>query len=342
MIAALDLATLDVRARGLGVRLFPRSELQQMAGASNVADLARELERSGRLAVPVGRPYDVASIESAIRHTAARHMYVLSTWAGSGAVLDVFYADQDRLSLRALMRGALQAAPSAARLAGLLATPRLPERALVTLARQPTPGHVAAQLVLLRHPDAERLSGLASRAQPVLLDLERCLVRGFAERSLAAARAGDHNLREFVRTRIDVCNMQMALAFAGGPRDAEPKALFIEGGAALPRSSFIEVCGAASAPDAGFRMERALARTPLKEVARTAGGDPVRLESAALRRALAQQRRVGHTDPLGSAPLVFFLLRLQAQSADLQRLAWGASLGAPSEALRAGLVTPWS
>lgn len=342
MMRALDLPTLDVRARGLGARLFRRSELEAMAGAPDVLALARALDRGGRLLEPIGASPSVAAVESAVRHTAARHLRVLSAWAGPGAALDVFYADQDRRSLRAVLRGALQAAPSEDRLAGLMPTPLLPERALASLAHQPTPALVAAQLVLLHHPQAALLSDLATRAQPVLLDLERALVRGFAERSVAAARAGDRNLREVARSRIDVCNAQMALAFAAGPRDAPPGTLFTDGGRSLSRAAFLDACAATSPVDAADRLRRALPGTTLLEVLRTAGIDPVRLETVALQHAMTAQRRTARLDPLGSAPLVSFLLHLQAQSADLRRLAWGASLGAPADAVRAGLVTPWT
>jgi vacuolar-type H+-ATPase subunit C/Vma6 len=342
MIGPLDLPTLDARARGLCTRLLTRSELEEMAGAPSVATLARELERGGRWATPIGRPPTAAAIESAVRHAAAGHLKILSTWAGAGPALDVFFADIDRRSLRALIRGALQAAPAEARLAGLLPSPRLPERALTTLARQPTPAKVAAQLVLLGYPGADRLLALATRTQPELFDLERALVRGFAERSLVAARSGDRNLRDVVRARIDVCNVQMALTFTAGPRDVEPGTLFTDGGASLSRSAFLTACAAASAADAGLQMERTLAGPPLRDLVRAAGGDPVRLESAAFEHALADQRREARRDPLGSAPLVFFLLRLQAQSADLQRLAWSACLRAPAELVRSRLVTPWS
>jgi hypothetical protein len=313
-----------------------------LAGVPDVAGLSRALEQSGRLVLPVGRPPTAAGIEAAVRHTAARLLRVLSAWAGSGAVLDVFFADQDRRSLRAIFRGALQATPSEARLAALVPTPRLPERALALLARQPTPAQVNAQLVLLGHPDAQRLSKVAATAHPVLLDLEVALVQGFAERSLAAAGAGDRNLRDVTRTGIDVCNMQMVLAFAPGPHDVAPASLFTSGGKALPLAAFLEACAAGSAVEAGSRLQRILAATSLGGVARAAGHDPVRLESAALGHLLADQRRAERIAPLGSAPLVSFLLRLQAQSADLQRLAWGASLGVPAELLRAALVTPWS
>jgi vacuolar-type H+-ATPase subunit C/Vma6 len=342
MTPRLDLSTIDARAAGLRARLFGRAELEAMAGAPSIAAFARELELAGRLLEPIERPASTATVEAAIRHTAARHLRVLARWAGPGAALDVFYADQDRRSLRALMRGALQAAPSEERLAGLLPTPRLPERALTLLSRQPTPARVAAQLVLLQHPDAGRLATLTARAHPVLLDLERALVSGFAERSLAAARAGDRNLRAVARERIDVCNLEMALTFASGPRDVDPSALFTDGGAALSRAGFVEACRAPSVADATLRLEHALAGSPLQRIVRSAGGAPARLERLTLEQALGAQRQVARLDPLGSAPLVLFLLRLQAQSADLRRLAWGATLGAPAETLRSELVTPWS
>jgi vacuolar-type H+-ATPase subunit C/Vma6 len=342
MIGALDLPTLVARARGLSTRLFTRAELEEMAGATSVVTLAHELERRGRWATPIGRPVTAATIESAARHAAAAHLRVLSAWAGAGPALDVFYADVDRRSLRALIRGALQAAPSEARLAGLLPTPRLPERALTGLARQPTPAKVAAQLVLLQYPGAERLLSLAAKTQPVIFDLERWMVGAFAERSLGAARRGDRNLRDVVGARIDVCNVQMALELTAGPRDAEAETLFTDGGAAVSRAAFLTACAATSAADATLGVERALAGAPLRGVVHAAGGDPVRLEAAALEHALAGQRREARLDPLGSAPLVLFLLRVQAQSTDLQRLAWSACLGAPADLVRSKLVTPWS
>ncbi len=340
---ALDLPTLDARAAGLRAKLLRRSELEAIAGAPSVAAFARELEQTSRLLDPIERPVTVASVEAAVRHTAARHLRVLSTWAGPGSALDVFYADQDRRSLRALIRGALQGAPSDDRLAGLLPTPRLPERALTTLARQPTPSRVVAQLVLLHHPDASSLSALtAASAHPLLLDLERVLARGFAARSLAAARAGDRNLRAIVRDRIDVGNVQMALAFAAGPHDVEAASLFTDGGAAVTRAAFVLACAAMTSGDAGLRLERALEGKPLAVLLRSTAGDPARVEVQAFRHELVAKRRIAGLDPLGRARLLLFLFRLQAQSADLRRLAWTAALGAPADLVRAELVTPWS
>lgn len=342
MTAGFDLTALVARARGLRTRLVARGVLDELADASDVQSLARGLARQGPWLEPVEQPVTWGRVEAAVRRTAARHLRVLATWARACPLLDIFYADQDRRSLRALLRGALEGASVDERLAGLLATPRLPERLLEVLARQPTAARVVAQLVLARHPDAAMLTPVATRAHPAVLEVEHALVAAFADRSVAAARSGDENLRQFVRTRVDVCNMQMALSVAGRPRDVAPDMQFTDGGAALDRRAFASACDAPSAGEASERMRRALAGTALQELASLAGGDPVRLEDVATRRALEHQRRQERLDPLGSAPLVSFLLRLQAQTMDIQRLVGGVTLGAPASVIRAALVTPWS
>jgi vacuolar-type H+-ATPase subunit C/Vma6 len=337
-----DFLAADARARGLGLRLFRRAELDRLAGAPDVSSLVRTLGRSPQLAQPIEEPATVARIELAIRQTAARHLALLGKWDGAMPALTVFYAAQDRRALRAMLRGAIQGAPSDARLGGLLPTPDLPERALVLLARQPSPSKIAAHLVVLRHPYAERLSPVCVAAHPALLDLELALVRAFADRIGAAARQGDANLVAFARERIDVCNLQLALLFVAGPRDVDGSTCFVEGGRWLERRDFALACAEETRGAAGARLGRALAGSPLSSLDPSSEGDPARLEHAALVSALARQRAVARVDPLGSAPLLGFLLRLEAQSLDLLRVAWGASLGAPAELVRPELATPWN
>ena len=335
-----DLATLAARARGLGTHLLRRSELEELAGL-DLRSLAGALARSGRFE-PIAEPATAGAIEAAVRRTAARRLRVLSTWAGSAPALDVFYADQDRHIVRSMLRGAIEGAPTERRAAGLLPTPLLPERAIVELSRQPTPARVAAHLVVLRHPEADRLFAIASRAQPALFDLELALSHGFAARIAASARAGDRNLRELVAERLDELNAQTALAIVASPRDVEPGACFVDGGAALSREGFVNACGAESRLAATERLSIALRGSRIGPVVRDAAGDPARLERGALGAWLGWQRARALLDPHSSAPLLVFLLRLQAQSLDLRRLAWGASMHAPGPALRAELVTPWT
>ena len=338
MIAALDLPTADARARGLSSHLLSRAELERLAQSGSLVEVAQALARSGRLTAPIEAPATVETIDLAIRRTSSRRLAVIAKWTGSRAALDVFFADQDRKIVRAAVRGAIQGARVASRLAGLLATPRLPERALSELARQPTPAKVADHLVVLRHPYAEVLVSQTAHAHPTLFDLELALVRAFAARSMAAARRGDAGLVGYVRHRVDVCNLELALKLANDPKDVDPESCFVALGSALRREAFV---AAARAPTVGEAM-KLLAKTDLGALVATMDADPGRIERVALTRAIAEQRRASRLDPLGSAALVSFLLRLEAQSLDLHRIVSAVSLGAPASLVLPELVTPWS
>jgi hypothetical protein len=291
---------------------------------------------------PIDESGGAPAIELAARHDAAGRLHVLAQWAGAGPALDAFYAEQDRRVLRAMLRGALEGASVDARLSGLLPTPRLPERALHELARQPTPARVAALLVVLRHPDAAALARLTAHALPALFDLELALLRGYAERSVRAAAGGDPTLRAHVAGRLDACNAGLALELAAGPRDVDPAACFVDGGRDLVRSAFVQAARASSRAEAATRLARAAKGTPLAAVLRVAQGDPAKLARASLVHALEAQRRAARLDPLGSGPLLGYLLREEAQAMDLRRLLWGAVFAAPASIVVPELVMPWS
>jgi len=333
----LEAATADARARGLATRLFSREELEALAGL-DVRALANALARSGRLE-PIENATP-AAIESAARRTAAKHLRVLSRW-GSRPALEVFFAEQDRRNVRALLRGAVAGTPSDERAAGLVPTPLLPERAIVALAREPTAARVAAHLVVLGHPSAPRILELASRAQPVLFELDLALLRDFADRSARSARYGDRDLRDFVAWTIDTQNAISALELVASPRDVEAKGCFVSGGS-MAEAAFLDACAADSQFACADHLSRAIAMTSLARAVRDSGGDPARLERASLAACIDRARRQARLDPLSTAPLLGFLLRLVAMTADLRRLAWGASLGAPTALVRSELATPWS
>ncbi len=333
----LEAATADARARGLSTRLFRREELEALAGL-DVRALANALARSGRL-----EPIDgatPAAIESAARRTAAKHLRVLSRW-GSRPALEVFFAEQDRRNVCALLRGAVAGTPSDERAAGLVPTPLLPERAIVALAREPTAARVAAHLVVLGHPSASRILSLASRAQPVLFELDLALLRDFAERAERSARHGDRDLRDFVAWTLDTQNATFALELVASPRDVDPKDCFVEGGS-IEEAAFLDACATDSEIACAEHLSRAIAMTSLARAVRDSGGDATRLERASLSACIDHARHRARLDPLSSAPLLGFLLRLVAMTSDLRRLAWGASLGAPAALVRSELATPWS
>lgn len=340
-MSAAELA-LVARSRGVGTHLVSREALEALAAAADVASLARGLARMGADLEPVGETPDLAAFELSANRTAGRHLRTLLRWQQTHpGVLDVFIADQERRSLRALLRGALQGAPAAARLAGLLPTPALPVAALTELARQASPAAVVAHLIALGYPDARRLLPLVARAQPELFAIEVALLRGLAARAGAAARLGDTVLRDFVHERIDIGNTQNALLLAGGPRDIGPNDAFVAGGRWLHHHAFVAATASASQQACLARLTATFARTPLARMLPVVADDITFPERALLTSTMARLAREARLQPLGTAPLLRVLLRIEAQSRDLRTLAWGVALGTPAAMRRQELVTPW-
>ena len=333
---------LVARAHGVSTHLLSRQALESLAEAPDLPSLARALARLGAQLEPVAEVVDIGAIEQAIRRTVDRHLRTLARWQQrSPGVLDVFWAAQDRRSLRALMRGALQGAPVATRLSGLVPTPRLPERVLVELSRQPSALAVARHLSMLGYPDADQLLRAVQKAQPELFAIEVALLSAMAHRATAAARDGDEALRQFVRERIDIGNVQNALLIAGAARDVDRSAAFVEGGRYLSRHDFEAAAGATSAQAALASIRTALAATPLARALPLVVTGVAHLERAFLAGTLQRLHQQARTEPMGSARLLGVLLRLEAQARDLRAVAWGAALGTPPATRKQQLVTPW-
>jgi vacuolar-type H+-ATPase subunit C/Vma6 len=338
---AAELA-LVARSRGVATHLVSREALESLAAAADVASLVHGLERMRADLEPVGDTLDLAAFELAVNRTAGRHLRTLLRWQpAQPGVLDVFIADQERRSLRALLRGALQGAPAAARMAGLLPTPTLPVAALTELARQASPSAVVAQLIALGYPDAPRLLPLVNKAQPELFAIDVALLRGLAARAGIVARLGDAVLRDFVHERLDIGNTQNALLLAGGPRDVDPGAAFVAGGRWLHPQAFAAAAASASRQECLARLTAALARTPLARMLPVVADDVTFPERFLLSSTMTRLTRAARLWPLGTAPILRVLLRIEAQSRDLRTLAWGVALGTPPALRRLELVTPW-
>ena len=336
---------LAARACGLSTRLLGGARLRALAREGNLADLARAL---GAPAQPArGEAVTAPSLDAVARARGAALLAILARRAGARArVLDIVFEDEDRRSIGALLRGAAAGTPRAARLAGVVATPALPPRTLELLAAQPNAAGVAARLAELGSPYGAALLPDAQRERPNLFALERRLDAVFAARVAARARRGDHPLRRLVRLRLDVANAWTALVLAGGgsPADAgERSALaresFVEGGRRLPRDRCAEAAGADGRAAAMDRLAPLFDRTPLGDALR-AHAPLATLDDAALRWALAVVRRDARREPLGTARVLAFVLRLRAELRDLRRLAWGLALGVPRDRLERALVSP--
>ncbi len=329
----------NARARGLSTHLLSVAELQLLSRSADFAALANELRRLG---FPLGGEAvpTPAEVELAVRRWASAALGTLARWAGRRIpALAVVYEDEDRKSLRAILRGAARGAAADARLSGLIPTPALPERALEELARQASVAAVVTLLQVWRNPYGEALAAHARTAQPDPLAIDLMLDRTFAARALSAARPAGAELLAFVREAVDVANAITALVLASAGRDFTPKEAFLPGGDRLSIVAFEEAAAAGGPAAAGVRLARAFSPGPLAVAFRDLGPDPGALEDEVLRirvRALSQRVRRA---PLGPAPTLCFALRLRAQVVDLQRIVWGAALAAPPADITAALVT---
>jgi len=327
---------LNARARGLATHLLSGPQVTMLAQAPDAAALGEALRHYGYpLEEGAASP---AVLELALRRMAADRLRLLARWCGPRAgVLAVLFEDEDRRSLRALLRGTLQHAPAELRVAGLIPTPTLPERALRELADQATPAAVAALLTAWRNPYGSAILAAASAAQPDLLTLELLINRTFATRASHAAR-GAGLLADYVRETVDLENAYTALVLAEEGRDVSPRETFLAGGRHLSQAAFEAACAAGSAAGAGRHIAAAFVNTHFGPVFARPSGD-AGLETAVLRARIHSLVRAGRVHPLGPAPLLTYALRLRAETLDVQRIIWGVALQAPRAGLGRDMVT---
>ena len=336
---AVNEIALIVRARGLAAHCLSREALERLAEAGDVSAFARSLARLGSSIEPIGEPPDVFAVERAISRTANRHFRTMCPWQEqSPGALDVFAAYQDRRSLRAIMRGAVEGRSPHARLEGLFATPSLLQPVLAVLADQTSPVDVIRQLLRLGHADAARLMAVVRTGPADLLAIDVALLAAFAARARTAAARADHSVAEFVTTMIDTVNAQNAIVIAGEPRDLDPADLFVNGGRWLSLAVFISAA-TGSSQQAVTTLARTLSRSPLAPLLPVVSSDVINLDRVFLSTMLKRFTRVCRVDPLSYAPLLRALLLIDAQSRDLRMLAWGAALGTPVPVRRQQLLT---
>jgi vacuolar-type H+-ATPase subunit C/Vma6 len=331
---------LNARARGLATHLLGRSTLESLAHGPDLPSVAAELERRGYQIEESARNSG-PGLELAARRMAARRLRILMRWAGSRTEsLAVLFEDEDRRSISAMVRGAVQRAAAELRLSGLIPTPALPERALEELSRQPTPGAVAALLSAWHHPLAPALLPGATRPEPDLLQLEVALNRTFAERALKAARRTGRRsiLTRYVQRVIDLENAYTALVLSE-EKDARLAEHWVQGGRDVTATLAERAVATGTVAAASRTLAEAFAGTRLRDVFAEPDANPAGLELAVLHALIAELRGQARTDPASPAFLLGYALRLRAEVLDLRRVVWGLSLGAPVPLLLEGLVT---
>lgn len=318
----------NARARGLGTHLLSDETMAALAAAPDLASMVALLEAAG-IAIPEEGRLTPVAIELGIRRAAASELQRLARWFGDdrSAAPGLICDDEDRRSLRAMIRGAAAGASAEARLVGLIPTPHLPERVLAELARQPRVSDVAALLVAWDHPLGSALLSAAAATEPDVLRLELEVDRWFARQAEAAARHGGHTLRRYVEQSIDLDNARTALLLAASDTELPADDFFLRGGRHLSRAAFHDAAEAGSALPAARQLAGPLAAHGVGRVLLQHAGDIARLDEALLRARMSALRLEARLDPLGAAPVLAYVLRLRAQVVALRRCLWGIELG---------------
>jgi vacuolar-type H+-ATPase subunit C/Vma6 len=330
---------LAARVRGLSSHLLGQEKLRRLAAAPDLRALARDLRETDYGAAITSDAPNAAELDLAVRRVAAKRLAVVSRWAQHRrAALAVVFEDEDRRSLSAMLRGAAAGVPAEQRLAGLIPTPSLPERALEALAAQPAAAAVSAMLLSWQNPYGAALQAEATRAKPDLQSVESVLDRTYAQRARrAAGRSGE--LRRFVAETIDSQNVQAAFVLAHGSASAASDAAFIDGGRSIERATFTRAASEPVPAAALLRLRREVRDPVLIEALQTASS-PAGFERAALRARTRYWRRRARVQPLGAAPVLAYVLRLRAEAMDLRTIAWGLALGAMASADSFAAVSP--
>jgi len=329
----------NARARGLSTHLLGRAQLAALSTAPDLPALAARLRDIG-LTVPETAEPTAAELELAVRRRAAAALAILGHWtARRPELVAVLFDEEDRRSVRALLRGAVERAPAELRIAGLVPTPALPERALEELARAPTPAAVAALLIAWQHPYGPPLAARARSPQPDLYALELSLGRAAAARLTAVARRVGGLLAAFIHETIDLENALGAVALASVPTEVAARDAFLAGGRALSLAAFERSVATRDPALAADAVAKAFGGGAVAAALRRHRDELAALADAVLRIRIAALEQLARLAPLGPAPLLAFALSLRAQTVDLHRVIWGVALGAPPALVTRELVT---
>jgi vacuolar-type H+-ATPase subunit C/Vma6 len=325
---------LIARTRGLGTHLLERTQLEDLAPAVDLADLARRLAALG-IRVEHGAEDDPIEWEREFRRRAGALLAILARWAGPRvAALEVIYLDEDRRTLRALLRGLVSGAAPSRRLAGLIPTPDLPLRAQEQLVSLEQPSQLAVLLQAWGNPIGPELAGQLVGPEPDLLHAELALARTWARRARAGGRKCDSMLRQFVTESLDQENLTTALALAGEPPPADLEQWFLHGGRWLTPANFLGAAHAADPPAAADYLVRTLKPCPLIRLLKRQRGDLAGLEWLLLNDHIRRLGIHSRQHPLSSAPVLGFALRVRHELLSLQRILWRVSLRQPVDARR--------
>lgn len=301
------------RARGLATTVASADVLASIDRARDAGELAAALTRAD---LRVAGPLSADVVDRAASDRIAHDLAVLARWSDAIEPLEL---DEDRRTLRTLVRGLASGAPTASRLAAAIPTAHLPARELAALAALPTIEQLAPALARLHHPLAPALARARSPVDPMELELR--LMRRFAE----LVQSPDPALRQYLAQLIDAENAGAALSLAARGAGIDVERAFVPGGSRIDLDLFA-AASTDSMSASRARLAAALAGTPL--AAALFQPAPAALEDAALAWQLQTQARRRVTDPLGLAPAIHAVLLRRNEARHLRGAAWRVAMGA--------------
>lgn len=333
----LSKAALIARTHGLRARLLQHHQLESLAQARDLESMAHKLAQLG---IPVLYRGDSAEnrrltpnqIELGITARQATLFSLLERWGRGHAPVEVILLELEAEGIRRLLRAALGGIPSERRSQGAIPTCRLSPQLITELAKAPTLRDAVTALRARQHPFAPLLESLAGALAPDPLALDLTLLQCWANASRMVLGGGvqrwnswKQETQEYLALKLDLANWWSAWALAAARTELAAEELFLPGGRYSKlehlRRAQIEGAAGLSAVLAGT-----LQRTPFAEWYRT-GLRPAQLERGFQQILLTLYRGKAHREPLSSAIIFLFALRLRAENRELRRLVWAHALG---------------
>ena len=334
MISWVDVVA---RARGLSSRLLDRDRIAALAHLPDLRHLAAALaDRYGPMPdEAIGNP---TAMEQVVRLAIARELDILCRWCGARVrLIAPLLEDEDRRTLRSLMRRIAAGASPQSRIAGLLATPTLPRPLLALLARQSRLDAVASALTAWGSAYGSAMLPLCTGPHPDLFEIQLAIDRTFAARAIRDARQAGEPVLSYVTSRIDAANVMSARALAARSVEHDAQSLFIEGGQLVAREAFVRLAQTVDPQRARDQLRALLGGTTLAELAEAPVDESSVLDDRLLHTFVTAIEHGMRLDPLGLWPVVWYLLRLRAEGRDISRVIWGVALGAPPRRIERAL-----
>ncbi len=322
---------LNSRARGLAGHLLDRAGLRRVGAATTGPELLAILAPGGA-PLPLDRAgRDEAELDAWVGQVAADRFRTLDRWLGPcRSALAVVLEDEERRTLRRLLRGAAQGGSAATRLRSVVPTPSLPRRLLTRLAAATSPADLADRLTRAGHPAGRALaSAAAGTDRSGLFGLEVALSRTFAVRATRLARAGGPVVRRFAALTIDLENGAGLLASPSWGGEVGPGDVWLEGGELLSAADHRRIAMSRDPAEVGPALAAQFRHTPLEQVFRMADPPERGFEGRSLAARIRWLRGLARRDPLGPAPTLLVLERIRLEAYLVRAALWSIRLGAP-------------